>query len=241
MRVIGGRTHYGEAIGIITLDTTFPRIPGDIGNASTFSFPVKLRTVKGASIDRVVKQGDRTLLEPFIDTAKGLEKEGVRAVTTTCGFLALFQDEIAASVRIPVFTSSLMQVPLVYKMLGKGHKVGIVTADSDSLSQKHLTAAGIDPSIPLAIAGMQDQKEFSRLLGNESELEPDKIEAEIVNVAKKLASENSDMGAFVLECANLPPYSSAIQRATGLPVFDLVTLTNYVYMAVVSRPFKGFM
>jgi len=241
LRVIGGRTHYGEAIGIITLDTTFPRIPGDIGNASTFSFPVKLRTVKGASIDRVVKQGDRTLLEPFIDTAKGLEKEGVRAVTTTCGFLALFQDEIAASVRIPVFTSSLMQVPLVYKMLGKGHKVGIVTADSDSLSQKHLTAAGIDPSIPLAIAGMQDQKEFSRLLGNESELEPDKIEAEIVNVAKKLASENSDMGAFVLECANLPPYSSAIQRATGLPVFDLVTLTNYVYMAVVSRPFKGFM
>ena len=241
MRVIGGRTHYGEAIGIITLDTTFPRIPGDIGNASTFSFPVKLRTVKGASIDRVVKQGDRTLLEPFIDTAKGLEKEGVRAVTTTCGFLALFQDEIAASVRIPVFTSSLMQVPLVYKMLGKGHKVGIVTADSDSLSQKHLTAAGIDPSIPLAIAGMQDQKEFSRLLGNESELEPDKIEAEIVNVAKKLASENPDMGAFVLECANLPPYSSAIQRATGLPVFDLVTLTNYVYMAVVSRPFKGFM
>jgi len=239
--VIGGRTHYGEAIGIITLDTTFPRIPGDIGNASTFSFPVKLRTVKGASIDRVVKQGDRTLLEPFIDTAKGLEKEGVRAVTTTCGFLALFQDEIAASVRIPVFTSSLMQVPLVYKMLGKGHKVGIVTADSDSLSQKHLTAAGIDPSIPLAIAGMQDQKEFSRLLGNESELEPDKIEAEIVNVAKKLASENPDMGAFVLECANLPPYSSAIQRATGLPVFDLVTLTNYVYMAVVSRPFKGFM
>jgi len=241
LRVIGGRTHYGEAIGIITLDTTFPRIPGDIGNASTFSFPVKLRTVKGASIDRVVKQGDRTLLEPFIDTAKGLEKEGVRAVTTTCGFLALFQDEIAASVRIPVFTSSLMQVPLVYKMLGKGHKVGIVTADSDSLSQKHLTAAGIDPSIPLAIEGMQDQKEFSRLLGNESELEPDKIEAEIVNVAKKLASENSDMGAFVLECANLPPYSSAIQRATGLPVFDLVTLTNYVYMAVVSRPFKGFM
>jgi len=239
--VVGGRTHYGEAIGIITLDTTFPRIPGDIGNASTFSFPVKLRTVKGASIDRVVKQGDRTLLEPFIDTAKGLEKEGIRAVTTTCGFLALFQDEIAASVRIPVFTSSLMQVPLVYKMLGNGHKVGIITADSDSLSQKHLTAAGIDPSIPLAIAGMQDQKEFSRLLGNESELEPDKIEAEIVNVAKKLASENPDMGAFVLECANLPPYSSAIQRATGLPVFDLVTLTNYVYMAVVSRPFKGFM
>jgi len=239
--VIGGRTHYGEAIGIITLDTTFPRIPGDIGNASTFDFPVKLRTVKGASIDRVVKQGDRTLLEPFVDTAKRLEKEGVRAVTTTCGFLALFQDEIAASVRIPVFTSSLMQVPLVYKMLGRGRKVGIITADSDSLSQKHLTAAGIDSSIPLAIEGMQDQKEFSRLLGNERELEPDKIEAEIVNVAKKLASENSDMGAFVLECANLPPYSSAVQRATGLPVFDLVTLTNYAYMAVVSRPFKGFM
>ncbi len=154
MRIMGGRAHYGEVIGIITLDTFFPRFPGDVGNASTFTFPVKLRSIREASINRVVKQGDRTLLGPFIDTAKELEKEGVRAITTTCGFLIIFQDEIAASVKIPVFTSSLMQIPLVCKMLGKGHRLGIITADSASLSEKHLRAAGVDPSVPLVIGGM---------------------------------------------------------------------------------------
>ena len=238
LRVVGGRTHYGEAVGIMTLETVFPRIPGDVGNASTFRFPVKLRTVKGASINRVVKQGDPALLEPFIEAAKELEKEGVRAITTSCGFLALFQDELAKSVKIPVFASSLMQVPLVYKMLGKGHKVGIITADSGSLSEKHLRAAGID-SIPLAIAGMEDQEEFPKaFLRNEPAIDPDKIRAEIVGVVKNLVSKNPDIGAFVLECANMPPYSAAIQEATGLPVFDIVTFINYVYGAVVRKPFK---
>jgi hypothetical protein len=197
--------------------------------------------VKEASINRVVKQGDPALLQPFIDGAKELEEAGVRAITTTCGFLILFQDEIAKALKIPVYTSSLMQIPLVYKMLGEGHRVGILTADSSSLSERHLAKAGVT-SIPLAIHGMQVYEEFARAyLKDETEIDFDKIQGEVLSAAKEVMAKYSDLGAFVFECANMSGYSAAVRAATGLPVFDIVTLTNFVYYGVLGRSFQGFM
>ncbi|MFQ5711156.1 MAG: aspartate/glutamate racemase family protein [Candidatus Geothermarchaeales archaeon] len=236
----GGRTHYGEAIGILILDTKFPRIPGDIGNASTFDFPVRLRVVKGASVDRVVRQADPDLLNPFIQAARELESEGVKAITTSCGFLVLFQDELARAVGIPLFTSNLLVVPLVYELTGK--RVGIITASSESLTERHLRAAHIDPSIPIAVAGLEGQPEFGRaILGNSDSMDIDKVEGEVVDVAITLAKNHRDLGSFVLECHNLAPYSAAIQEALELPVFDIVTFTRFIYEAVVKRRFTGFM
>jgi hypothetical protein len=241
LRAIGGRTHYGQAIGILTLETHFPRFPGDMGNASTFNFPVKLKAVNGASITRVVKQGDPALLQPFIDAAKELEHDGVRAVTTTCGFLVLFQDEIAKALKIPVYTSSLLQIPLVHKMLGEGQRVGVLTADSSSLSERHLAKAGIS-SIPLAIYGMQRHEEFARAyLRDETDIDFGKIQGEVLNAAELLMAKYHDLGAFVFECANMPGYSEAVRVATGLPVFDIFTLTNYVYYGVLGGSIHGFM
>src|SRR5258705_4971179 len=129
MRVKGGQNLYGFSVGILMLDTRFPRIPGDMGNATTFDFPVRYHRVTGASPDRVVRQGQRELLPSFIEGARFLEREGVRAVTTNCGFLAKFQPEMAAAVSIPVFTSSLMLVPLVHRMLPAGRALGGLTLD----------------------------------------------------------------------------------------------------------------
>lgn len=122
MKLKGGRTHYGQVIGVITLDTLFPRILGDVANATTFDFPVRFKKVEGATGKRVVKEADPTLLEPFIAAAQELEREGVMAITTTCGFLAMFQEELSNAVNIPFFASSLMQVPLVSRIIGKGKK-----------------------------------------------------------------------------------------------------------------------
>ena len=132
MKVSGGFTNYGQDLGVLMLDTRFPRLPGDIGNARTFPFPVRYRTVRGASPARVVMDRDPALLEPFIAAARELEAEGVRAITTSCGFLAMFQRELAASVRVPVFASSLLQVPLLYAMFGTQGKAGILTARAAS-------------------------------------------------------------------------------------------------------------
>jgi hypothetical protein len=164
MRVQGGYNVYGFSVGILMLDTQFPRIPGDMGNASTFPFPVRYHRVEGASPALVVREGARELLPAFIEGAKLLEREGVRAITTNCGFLAKFQRELAAAVTVPVFTSSLMLVPMVYRMLPPGKAVGVLTVDAGSLTPADFEGAGITPNMPIAVAGLETEREFTRVL-----------------------------------------------------------------------------
>jgi Asp/Glu/hydantoin racemase len=229
-RVRGGFNQYGFTVGILMLDTRFPRVPGDMGNARTFPFPVRYHRVEGATPDRVVRRRAAGLLEPFVEGARALEREGVGAITTNCGFLVTCQRELAAAVRVPVFTSSLLLVPLVHRMLPPGRRVGILTVDAASLERDHLAGAGITPDIPLAIAGLEGEKEFTRvLLGDELELDVDLARQEHVRVARRLVAAHPDLGALVLECTNMPPYAGDIQRETGLPVFDIVSLVMLVH------------
>ncbi len=235
-RVRGGFNQYGFTVGILMLDTQFPRVPGDMGNAATFAFPVRYHRVPGASPDLVVRRGAAALLPAFIEGARALEREGAGAITTNCGFLAKFQGEMAASVAVPVFTSSLLLVPLVHRMLGSGRRrVGIMTVDAASLGPEHLAGAGIGSDVPIAVAGLETEKEFTRvLLGNELVLDVDRARAEHVAVARRLVAEHPDLGAIVLECTNMPPYTMDIQRETGLPVFDVVSLVAMVHGALIA-------
>jgi Asp/Glu/hydantoin racemase len=233
MRFHGGTNLGGYSVGILVLDTRFPRIPGDIGNASTFDFPVLYRRVRGASSDRVVRGTGRDLLPLFIEGAKALEAEGVRAITTTCGFLARFQQELAASVTIPVFTSSLMLVPLVQRTLPAGRAVGVLTVDASSLGREHLAGAGITPDRPIVIAGLETEKEFTRVLLDDAlTLDADAARREHVTVATRMLAEHPEIGAIVLECTNMPPYAADVQAATGLPVFDIRSLVRMFHAAV---------
>lgn len=234
MKVRGGHTLYGHTIGIMVLDTRFPRVPGDIGNASTWPFPVRYHVVPHASPARVVRQQAAGLLEPFLKAAHALVQDGVKAITTSCGFLSLYQQEMAAAVPVPVFTSSLMQIPLVARMLRADQRVGVMTIDSRHLSEAHLRAVGVE-GFPLVIAGLETEKELTRvLIDDEPELDLQQAEADMVHVARRMMSDHPDIGAIVLECTNMPPYARAVQRATGLPVFDIVTLTHWVYQAFVG-------
>lgn len=232
MKLKGGYTNYGEAIGILMLDTRFPRAVGDIGNALSFPFPVKYKKIKFALPERVVKEADITLLEPFIEGARELEREGVKAITTSCGFLAMFQNQLAASVNIPVFTSSLIQVPFIFKIMGSRGKVGIITASKASLTQKHFESVGIK-KIPIVVTGMDDMEEFSRIfLGNEEDLDFEKCEKEMEIKSLQLIKENPDVKSIVLECTNMSPFRKRIQKVTQRPVFDIITLTKYIYMGI---------
>jgi Asp/Glu/Hydantoin racemase len=234
MQVRGGQNLYGFGVGILVLDTQFPRAPGDIGNATTFDFPVLYHRVAGASSDRVVRGTGRELLPSFVEGARALEREGARAITTSCGFLARFQSDLAAAVSVPVFTSSLLLVPLVHRMLAPGRAVGILTVDASSLGRAHLAGAGITPEMPIAVAGLETEKEFTRVL-LEDALEFDLAAArqEHVDVARRLAAAHPEVGALVLECTNMPPFRADVQAATGLPVFDVTSLIRMVHEAVV--------
>jgi hypothetical protein len=233
MRVQGGYNLYGFGVGILVLDTQFPRIPGDMANAATFPFPVRYHRVAGASPELVVRRGAPELLPAFIEGAQLLEREGVRAITTNCGFLAKFQRQLAAAVSVPVFTSALLLVPLVHRMLPPGKQVGILTVDAAALTPADFEGAGITPDMPIAVAGLEGEREFTRvLLGDQLVLDVELARREHVRVARQLCAEHPEVGALVLECTNMPPYRADIQAATGLPVFDIVHLVQMVHTAL---------
>ena len=211
------------SLGVVMLDTRFPRLAGDIGNPATFSFPVRYRVVAGASPSRVVLSADRSLLVPFIAAAQALEAEGCAAIATSCGFLALFQRELQAGVGVPVWTSSLLLLPELQAALPAGRRVGVVTADAASLTAAHLAAAGAAEDTP--VEGLSPDSPFhATLLDNRPELDAGLAEAATVAAALRLANRFQELGAIVLECTNMPPYAEAVRAATGLPVHDITTL-----------------
>lgn len=229
----------GDAIlGVMVLDTRFPRIPGDVGNVRSYPFPVRLKTVRGATVQRVVVEGDPQLLTPFLEAARELEAEGVRAITTSCGFLAPFQQAIAEAVNIPVFLSALIQVPLAHMMTQR--RIGILTANSDALMSRHLKAAGVTEEMPITIRGLQDRPAFAQsILADGEYLDRESIEREVLEAAEELLDDHPDIGAFVFECHNLAPYAPAVSAATGRPIFDIITLAEWVYRSIVKREFPG--
>ena len=236
----GGRNTYGEAIGVIMVNKKKARIPGDVGNASTFDFPVRYQVVEEASTE-THRRADRSLTVPFIEAAKNLEKEGVKAITTCCGFLAFFQKEISDSVNIPVFTSSLLFLPMVCRMIRSDQKVGVITAEAPFLDKRYFDAVGVDQNL-VVVAGMENEPEFRRaVLDDEPSIDPDKMRRDIVKVASTLVAKHPEVGAIVLECTQLPPYARAVQEAVHLPVFDIITLTNMVYSALFRKDFVGTM
>jgi len=213
-------------MGILMLDTTFPRIIGDIGNPQTFDFPVRYRTVKGATPERIVVRADKTMIQPFVAAGRDLIQEGAVALATSCGFLALFHKALVAALPVPVFSSSLLQVHLLQTLLREGHKVGVLTARKSSLGREHLAAIGIE-QIPMVVQGMEDYPEFTRVfIGGQATLDVGLCRKEMVSAALKLITGHPRVGPIVLECANMPPFAADVRQATKRPVFDITTLLN---------------
>jgi len=233
-KISGGKAIYGASVGILMLEARFPRIPGDMGNALTWPFPVHYKVVRSASPDRVVRQGAEGLLDVFIAAARELVADGVDGITTNCGFLSLFQQELADAVRVPVATSSLMQVRMVNALLPVGKRAGILTVSASSLTPKHLEKAGVPAGTP--VGSTEGGREFTRvLLDNEMELDVDLARQDNVDAALALAAANPDLGAIVLECTNMIPYAADIREATGLPVFSIETFVRWFQAGLVPR------
>ena len=223
-------------LGILMLETRFPRIPGDIGNSDTWPFPVTYKIVAGASSERVVHQRGRGLIGPFLDAARELEAGGADGIATTCGFLSLFQDRLAAHVGVPVATSSLLQIPLIERLLPAGRRVGIITISAGSLTAAHLEAAGTDPATP--IAGTEDGREFSRAtLGDLPGLDVEAAQADILDAGGRLLREHADIGAVVLECTNMAPYARALAAHLRIPVYDIVSFLTWFQAGLSPRGF----
>ncbi len=232
----GGKSIYGASVGILMLEAQFPRIPGDMGNALTWPFPVHYKVVRDASPDRVVRNGASGLYENFLKAARELVEDGVDGITTNCGFLALFQEELSSELRVPVATSSLMQVPMVERLLPPGKRVGILTVSAASLTSEHLEKAGCALDTP--IAGTPEDGEFSTsILDNSLQMDVEKARNENVAAATKLATIHPEIGAIVLECTNMVPYAADIKAATGLPVFSIYNFIAWFQAGLQPKTF----
>jgi hypothetical protein len=233
----GGKSIYGAPLGILMLEARFPRIPGDMGNGTTWPFPVLFRVVRGASPERVVLQGAKGLLPDFIAAARDLVDLGAEGITTNCGFLSIFQEEIAEAVGVPVATSSLMQVPWVQATLPPGKRVGLVTVSSSSLTPAHLKGANVPLDTP--VVGTEGGREFFRVLikGEKQDLDVDLAAQDVVDAGKGLVARHPEIGAIVLECTNMPPYAAALQAAIGLPVYDIYSMITWFHAGLRPRVF----
>lgn len=225
---IGGKPFYGAKLGILILECQFPRIIGDVGNANTWPFPVHYKLVRGSNVDNVVFKAGRGLLDNFIDAGKELIADGVDGIATSCGFLSIFQKEMADALDVPVATSSLLQAQVIQCMLRADQRVGIITFSSNHLTKDHLRAANVPEGTP--VVGLENSKEFFRVIDkDEKTMDITKAQQDLLDAADRLVREHPDVGAILLECTNMSPYAHAISNRTGLPVFDVVSLINWFY------------
>ncbi len=239
-RTSQGRVSSGEAIGILLLDTSVPFVPGDVANATTYDFPVRFKKVDGFTVAKAIDL-DASIYKELKEAACELVGQGVRAITGDCGFMALHQRKLADELEVPVFLSSLLQIPFILSVLGGRRQIGILTANGPCLENHLLDELGLANPARLVVEGLEHYPEFYRFAIAEcGELDTVAVENEMIGAARKITTNNPEIGALLLECSLLPPYSAALQEAVSLPVFDYITMINYVFHAVVKKRYWGF-
>ncbi|HEX9436307.1 MAG TPA: aspartate/glutamate racemase family protein [Candidatus Limnocylindria bacterium] len=240
LRAYGGKTVYGAAVGVLMLETRFPRIPGDIGHGGTWPFPVLYAVVPGATGERVTtaKQGDRStgLLDAFIEAGRKLVRDGADGITTSCGFLSIYQKELATEIAVPVAASSLMQIPLVERLLPQGKRAGVLTFQAERLTPTHLCAAGARADTP--VIGMEHRREFWRYMAeSRDELDVMAARQDILDGGQELAQEHPDVGAVVLECTNMVPFARALHAQLKMPVYSIRSFITWFQSGLDPRGF----
>jgi hypothetical protein len=242
------RRCYGMGLGVLILDDVYPGFPGDVRNASAYPFPIQYEIVEGVDIPQLVIAEDKSpCLAPVVRAARKLERMGCRAIAAECGYFAYFQREVAASVRVPVFMSSLLQVPWAQQLISSDQVVGILMANERYLTERHLESVGIRPGSNYVVGGAMTQfecEEFDHLWTQGRRSDPPaanyaKAEAEFLKVAVRFYQQHPNMGAMVLECTGFPPFARALQRKIDIPIFSWGTLLDYAYSVVVHRDYYG--
>jgi hypothetical protein len=224
-------------VGVMMLQNTLPRPAGDVGNARTFPYPVAYDVIDEAETTRVVEDKAVGLLGNALTTGRRLVALGVGAVATCCGFLAIYQRELAEHLDVPVATSSLLQIPLVLQTLRPDQSVAVLTVNGGTLTREHLRAVGVDERqlARVRIFGLEGTEHFyPMIIGKITELDIHRACTEVVDAASRAVRQDNTIGAFVFECTNLPPYAGAVRRATGLPVWDATSLINWLQSGVTA-------
>ena len=242
-----GRYIYGATVGILQLPANIPMLPGDVGNPTTFDFPVLYELIE--EIDPfwvLAEEPHPVVMEKVIAACKRLTMQGVTTIIGNCGFFANYQPEVAESLDpgVQFFPSSLNQVPMLLISIGSNKKVGILTASKKLLMPSPaLKNVGVtdEDMKRIVVYGNEDGEQMKLVTGETGRFNPKALEKELVDLATKMIKEHPDVGAVVLECTEFPPYAHAIQNAIRRNVWDAVTMTNFMHAGAMRTPFTGWM
>jgi len=234
-----GQNYAGYSVGILHIDDVwYPLVPGNVVNACTYDFPVKMKAVKDLDVPGLLS-GDPSFGGAIVQAARELQEEGIRAVSGACGFFGFFQKQVAAALDIPVALSSLMQATWIKATLKPGQRIGVLTADLKSIKKELLENCDIhDPNL-LVIKDLRHAPHFSAILEGRGHFDNGVVRQEVTRAACELVEGNEGIGAILLECSDMPPYASDVQRAVGLPVFDFITLIRWLHHATTHKPYTG--
>ncbi len=228
----------GFRLGILTIDTCHALVPGNVQHAGSFSFPVRYEVVRDVS-PRALMDGDLQSVAPIVEAAKRLEDSGVSAIVGACGSFANFQREVAAALSVPVYMSILLEVPFVLRALPPRLKLGVIFARVSSCTDRVREQCDIHEPGRIVAIGAEVLPAFQPILAQSGDLDSCALEAELVELARRTLAANPSIGAWLIQCSDLPPYSASLRRATGLPVFDMVTLIEHLGTALRPREFGG--
>ena len=219
-------------LGILQVPTAIPLVVGDAGHPGSYSFPVRRRRIEAATVGAIVGGTDDDVLPALLDAARALVRDGVGAIAGDCGTLLRFQAQVAAAVAVPVLLSPLLQVPLAAALIGRPRKVGILAANAANVRPAVMAAAGIDVD-RVRVHGLETSPTWrAEILDERGTKDPAGLEAELLAACAELVTAAGDLGAIVLDCADMPPFAAAVRRVSGLPVFDALTLAEIAHAAI---------
>lgn len=213
------------SIGIIMLNTDFPRPLGDVGNPQSYQYEVQIFKLTHANVDNVVFQGlSEDVIQEVIAAGHQLKASGVSLLTTSCGFLAPLQAQVQQAVGLPFIASSLCLLPFIRQCFGVHSPIGIITFDSRQLQATHFNGHYDDQ---LFIAGIEAGQELHTVIkSGKPHLNEQLAQTDVINAALTLMDKKPQ--CLLLECTNLSPYKGALREHFALPVFDLVDAVHWL-------------
>ncbi|XP_044182280.1 uncharacterized protein [Acropora muricata] len=232
-------------LGVIRLDYDYPPAPGDIDHPDSFNCDVYYKVVPGLTFE-MCQKGKMTddVEKRFKQSIKWLVKEKkVNGITGDCGFMMNFQSIARQITKIPIFMSSLCQLPAVTCGYAETEQMIIMTANGKSLEPMRdliRDECGVDTQDKrYNIVGCEDVPHFGQAVANGDKVNTKNATPGIVKKAVEALKKYPKSRAFLLECTELPPYSDAIRFHTGLPVYDSITACHFFISGHKDNPRFG--
>lgn len=215
---------YGYQVGLLLLNLLETHPPGDTAHVGTYDYPVLMKVVDAADVGLVTK-GDKSIEQDIVAAAQELERMGVKAISSNCGFLVHYQEAVRDAVSVPVYMSSLLQLPLIARSIRRGQKIAILTAFKERLTPEVLALSGLPEGVEVVTTSIETTPEFRNMA--HEDLDTDAFGDRLEEAARRMVDDAGDVGALLLECALFPPYAARLQQALDLPVYDFISMIDF--------------